>query len=112
MKYNFDKWLNEPISEDKSVTLAGKDELLSLFITDTLKEIRISEGITEKELAQRMKTNTATVLRLESVDYTHPVEDVLNYLHNLGAELNICITHLGNEYRLDKFLNNIINTKD
>lgn len=112
MKYNFDKWLDESISEDESVTLAGKDQLLSLFITDTLKEIRIGEGVSEKELAQRMKTNTATVFKLESVDYTHPVEQLLNYLHNLGAELNISITHLEKDYRLNEFLYNINDTKD
>lgn len=112
MNYNFDKWLDEPISKDESVTLAGKDELLSLYITHTLKEIRTTEGVTEKELAQRMKTNTATVLRLESVDYTHPVEYLLNYLHNLEAELNISITHSGKEYRLSEFLHNVNHTKD
>jgi transcriptional regulator with XRE-family HTH domain len=112
MKYNFSEWLNEPISENGSVTLAGKDELLSLYITDTLKEIRTSEGITKKELAQRMNTNTATVLMLESVDYTHPVECILNYLHNLGAELNISITYSGKEYKLSEFLHNVNNIKD
>ncbi|MBD2208789.1 helix-turn-helix domain-containing protein [Nostoc linckia FACHB-104] len=90
-KPNFQAWLQQPISEDSEVILAGKLEYLRLYLTDAMREIRNKAGLTQAQLAEQLGVKQAAVSKLESALKDHELESVLHYLHTLGAELLVAV---------------------
>jgi transcriptional regulator with XRE-family HTH domain len=90
-KPNFQAWLQQPISEDPEVILAGKLEYLRLYLTDAMREIRNKAGLTQAQLAEKLGVKQAAVSKLESALKEHELESVLHYLHTLGADLLVAV---------------------
>ncbi|MBD2354042.1 helix-turn-helix domain-containing protein [Tolypothrix sp. FACHB-123] len=90
-KPNFQAWLQQPISDDSEVILAGKLEYLRLYLTDAMREIRNKSGLTQAQLAEKLGVKQAAVSKLESALKDHELESVLHYLHTLGADLLVAI---------------------
>ncbi|MBD2204299.1 helix-turn-helix domain-containing protein [Calothrix sp. FACHB-1219] len=90
-KPNFQAWLQQPISEDSEVILAGKLEYLRLYLTDAMREIRNKSGLTQAQLAEKLGVKQAAVSKLESALKDHELESVLHYLHTLGADLLVAV---------------------
>ncbi|MEH1858007.1 MAG: helix-turn-helix domain-containing protein [Nostoc sp.] len=90
-KPNFQAWLQQKVSDEPEVILAGKLEYLRLYITDAMREIRNKAGLTQAELAQKLGVKQAAVSKLESALKEHELESVLHYLHTLGADLLVAV---------------------
>jgi transcriptional regulator with XRE-family HTH domain len=90
-KPNFQAWLQQKVSEDPEVVLAGKLEYLRLYLTDAMREIRNNVGLTQAQLAKKLGVQQAAVSKLESALKEHELESVLHYLHALGADLLIAV---------------------
>lgn len=66
------------------------DNLKILY--DIKKEIirlRLSQGLSQKELAQKVGTRQSAISRLESGEYNPSIEFLSKVAHALGKELNI-----------------------
>lgn len=90
-KPNFQAWLQQKVSDDPEVILAGKLEYLRLYLTDAMREIRNKAGLTQAQLAEKLGVKQAAVSKLESALKEHELESVLHYLHALGADLLIAV---------------------
>ncbi|WP_427160563.1 helix-turn-helix domain-containing protein [Aliinostoc sp. HNIBRCY26] len=90
-KPNFQAWLQQQISDDSEVILAGKLEYLRLYLTDAMREIRNKSGLTQAQLAEKLGVKQAAVSKLESPLKEHELESVLHYLHTLGADLLVAV---------------------
>ncbi|MEH2027515.1 helix-turn-helix domain-containing protein [Nostoc sp.] len=90
-KPNFQAWLQEKVSDEPEVILAGKLEYLRLYLTDAMREIRNKAGLTQAQLAQKLGVKQAAVSKLESALKEHELESVLHYLHTLGADLLVAV---------------------
>lgn len=90
-KPNFQAWLQQQVSDDPEVILAGKLEYLRLYLTDAMREIRNKAGLTQAQLAEKLGVQQAAVSKLESALKEHELESVLHYLHTLGADLLIAV---------------------
>jgi transcriptional regulator with XRE-family HTH domain len=96
---NFQAWLQQPISDDSEVILAGKLEYLRLYLTDAMREIRNQAGLTQAQLAEKLGVQQAAVSKLESALKEHELESVLHYLHTLGADLLVAVKQGDNLYQ-------------
>ncbi|MEH2117005.1 helix-turn-helix domain-containing protein [Nostoc sp.] len=90
-KPNFQAWLQQKVSDDSEVILAGKLEYLRLYLTDAMREIRKKAGLTQTQLAKKLGVKQAAVSKLESALKEHELESVLHYLHTLGADLLVAV---------------------
>jgi transcriptional regulator with XRE-family HTH domain len=90
-KPNFQAWLQQNISDEPEVILAGKLEYLRLYLTDAMREIRNKAGLTQAQMAEKLGVKQAAVSKLESALKEHEFESVLQYLHALGADLLIAV---------------------
>ncbi|MEH2250841.1 helix-turn-helix domain-containing protein [Nostoc sp.] len=90
-KPNFQAWLQQKVSDEPEVILAGKLEYLRLYLTDAMREIRNQAGLTQAQLAEKLGVKQAAVSKLESALKEHELESVLHYLHALGADLLIAV---------------------
>ncbi|MBN3945440.1 MAG: helix-turn-helix domain-containing protein [Nostoc sp. NMS7] len=90
-KPNFQAWLQQKVSDDSEVILAGKLEYLRLYLTDAMREIRNKSGLTQTQLAEKLGVQQAAVSKLESALKEHELESVLHYLHALGADLLVAV---------------------
>ncbi|RCJ17554.1 transcriptional regulator [Nostoc sp. ATCC 43529] len=90
-KPNFQVWLQQKVSDDPEVILAGKLEYLRLYLTDAMREIRNKAGLTQAQLAEKLGVKQAAVSKLESALKEHELESVLHYLHALGADLLVAV---------------------
>ena len=90
-KPNFQAWLQQKVSDEPEVILAGKLEYLRLYLTDAMREIRNKAGLTQAQLAQKLGVKQAAVSKLESALKEHELESVLHYLHALGADLLVAV---------------------
>ncbi|PHJ67988.1 XRE family transcriptional regulator [Nostoc linckia z18] len=90
-KPNFQAWLQQKVSDDPEVILAGKLEYLRLYLTDAMREIRNKAGLTQTQLAEKLGVKQAAVSKLESALKEHELESVLHYLHALGADLLVAV---------------------
>ncbi|MBN3893912.1 MAG: helix-turn-helix domain-containing protein [Nostoc sp. NOS(2021)] len=90
-KPNFQAWLQQKVSDDSEVILAGKLEYLRLYLTDAMREIRNKAGLTQTQLAEKLGVQQAAVSKLESALKEHELESVLHYLHALGADLLVAV---------------------
>ncbi|MDZ8106884.1 MAG: helix-turn-helix domain-containing protein [Nostoc sp. DedQUE12a] len=90
-KPNFQAWLQQKVSDDPEVILAGKLEYLRLYLTDAMREIRNKAGLTQAQLAEKLGVKQAAVSKLESALKEHELESVLHYLHALGADLLVAV---------------------
>ncbi|NEU74861.1 XRE family transcriptional regulator [Hassallia byssoidea VB512170] len=95
-KPNFQGWLQQKVSDEPEVILAGKLEYLRLYLTDAMREIRNKAGLTQTQLAEKLGVQQAAVSKLESALKEHELESVLHYLYALGADLLIAVKQ-GNE---------------
>jgi transcriptional regulator with XRE-family HTH domain len=98
-KPNFQAWLQQKVSDDPEVILAGKLEYLRLYLTDAMREIRNKAGLTQAQLAEKLGVQQAAVSKLESALKEHELESVLHYLHTLGADLLVAVKQGDNLYQ-------------
>ena len=70
---------------DPKVRRALKENELEFQIAKSVIEARIKRGITQKELAKRLKTKQSVISRVETVKTTPS----LSFLKRLAATLNV-----------------------
>ena len=90
-KHNFQAWLQQKVSDDPEVILAGKLEYLRLYLTDAMRQLRNKAGLTQAQLAEKLGVQQAAVSKLESPLKEHELESVLHYLHTLDADLLVAV---------------------
>lgn len=90
-KYQGDLILDQHISEDPEVILAGRLEHLKQYLTFVMRVLREDRNISQKELAALLGIKETSVSKLENPDKQHDFETVMRYLHALDAELVVGI---------------------
>lgn len=90
-------FLDEIIPDTPETRRAGKKEALRITLTDAMRTARKRAGLTQVQLAERLGDGVTQswVSKLESANYDHQIESILDYLDALEAELGITI--LGKE---------------
>ena len=85
--------LEQMIDETPETRRAGKKEALRITLTDAMRKARKRAGLTQAQLAERLGNGVSQswVSKLESANYDHQIESVLDYLDALEAELGITI---------------------
>ena len=81
------------ITDTPETRRAGKKEALRIMLTDAMRRARKQAGLTQAQLADRLGDGVSQswVSKLESANYDHQIESVLDYLSALEAELGITI---------------------
>jgi len=81
---DFEKYLHERKEKDKEFKKIWEDEAIKRDVVKMLVEMRINEGLTQKELAEKLKTSQSSIARLEC----GKGNPTLNFLVKLGKVLN------------------------
>lgn len=67
----------------------GKKSEIELYVINKIKEIRISKGLSQEDIASALDTSRGFIGQVES--YNHPTKYNLNHLNILAIELNVSI---------------------
>jgi len=96
-------FLNDIIPDTPETRRAGKKEALRITLTDAMRKARKQAGLTQAQLAERLGEGVTQswVSKLESANYDHQIESVLDYLDALEAELGITILTTGGAIRVN-----------
>jgi len=81
---DLEKYVNERINKDKEFAKIWEEERVKRDVLKMITEIRINEGLSQKELAHRLKTSQSSISRLES-GRGNPT---IGFLVKLGKALN------------------------
>jgi DNA-binding XRE family transcriptional regulator len=81
---DLEKYLNERIEKDKEFKKIWEEERIKRDVIKMIIEMRIKEGLTQKDLAERMETSQSSIARLES----GKGNPTLNFLVKLGKVFN------------------------
>ena len=81
---DMEKYLNERLEKDNEFRKIWHEEAVKREIVKMLIEMRIKQGLTQKELAERLETSQSSIARLEG----GKGNPTLNFLVKLGKVLN------------------------
>jgi DNA-binding XRE family transcriptional regulator len=81
---DLEKYLNERMSRDKEFKKIWEEETIKREVIKMIIEMRINEGLTQRDLADKMETSQSSIARLES----GKVNPTLNFLVKLGKVFN------------------------
>lgn len=81
---DLEKYLNERLEKDKEFKKIWEEETIKRDVIKMIIQMRIKEGLTQKELAERLKTSQSSIARLESGNGN----PTLNFLVKLGKVFN------------------------
>jgi len=81
---DMEKYLNERLEKDKEFKKIWEEETVKREVVKMIIEMRIKEGLSQKDLAERLKTSQSSIARLES----GKGNPTLNFLVKLGKALN------------------------
>lgn len=81
---DFEKYLDERLEKDKEFKKIWEEEAFKREILKMLVEMRIKEGLTQKQLAERLSTTRSYISQIES----GKGNPNLNFLVKLGRALN------------------------
>ena len=77
---DLEKYLNERIEKDKEFKKIWEEEAVKRDVIKMIIEMRIKDGLTQKDLAEKMETSQSSIARLES----GKGNPTLNFLLKLG----------------------------
>lgn len=83
--------LESMIEDTPDARRAGKKEALRIMLTDAMRRARKQEDLRQQDVAERLDVSQSWVSKLESANYDHQIESVLDYLDALKAELSLSI---------------------
>lgn len=78
-----EKYLNERIENDDQFKKIWQEDAIKREVVKLIIETRIKEGLTQKQLAERLETSQSSIARLES----GKGNPTLNFLIKLGNVL-------------------------
>lgn len=81
---DLDKYINERKEKDAGFKKIWEDEEIKREVVKTLLEMRINQGLTQKELAEKLETSQSSIARLER----GKGNPTLNFLVKLGRVFN------------------------
>lgn len=81
---DMEKYLKERMEKDKEFKKIWEEEAVKREVVKMLVEMRIKEGLTQKDLARKLETSQSYIARLES----GKGNPTLNFLVRLGRVLN------------------------
>lgn len=91
-RYKFKRFqddLYEELRKDKKFELAYEVETAKLKMADKLAELREKTGLTQAELAKRMKVSQQLISRIESGADNLTIETLIKFFDTLGVCLRI-----------------------
>jgi DNA-binding XRE family transcriptional regulator len=77
---DFEEYLKERIENDKEFKKIWKEEKIKRDVIKMIIELRIKEGLTQQDLAEKMHTSQSSIARIES----GKGNPTLNFLVRLG----------------------------
>jgi len=80
---DMEKYLNERIENDDQFKKIWQEDAIKREVVKLIIETRIKEGLTQKQLAERLETSQSSIARLES----GKGNPTLNFLIKLGNVL-------------------------
>ncbi len=81
---DMETYLNERLEKDNEFKKIWEEEAVKREVVKMIIAMRIKEGLSQKELAERLKTSQSSIARLES----GKGNPTLNFLVKLGKALN------------------------
>ncbi|MCU0290095.1 MAG: helix-turn-helix domain-containing protein [Acidobacteria bacterium] len=81
---DLEKYLKERIENDKEFKKIWKEEKVKRDVIKMIIEMRIKEGLTQQDLAEKMHTSLSSIARIES----GKGNPTLNFLVRLGNVFN------------------------
>ena len=86
---SFKRVLKEEVKGDKERELSIAVERTKLMVSEQLVEIREKTGLTQAELAKKMKVSQQLISRIESGSDNITLETLVKFLTILGVVMNI-----------------------
>ena len=81
----------------QKISLLGDQKFSEHELVRQIIQARTQQGISQKELADRVKTRQSNISRLESCDYNPTIGFLRKIAGALGMELSIVLTPSANE---------------
>ncbi|HLP44633.1 MAG TPA: helix-turn-helix transcriptional regulator [Candidatus Kapabacteria bacterium] len=81
---DLEKYLKERIKNDKEFKKIWKEEKIKRDVIKMIIELRIKEGLTQQDLAEKMHTSQSSIARIEN----GKGNPTLNFLVRLGNVFN------------------------
>lgn len=85
------EFLDGLIDETPQVQRVARRERLRLELARFMKKAREAAGLTQTEVARALGVTQAWVSKLESPNYDHKLESVLNYFDAIGGGMNLSV---------------------
>ena len=99
----FESDLHEELRKDKKFELAYEIETAKLKMADKLAELREKMGLTQAELAKRMKVSQQLISRIESGADNLTIETLIKFFDTLGVRLRIGVKKRRNHQEILEF---------
>lgn len=84
-------FLDSIIPDTPENSLAERQELFRIALTQAMRDVRKRVGLTQKELAEKLGVGQSWVSKLESANNDHTFESVIAYLNALDADFEVSI---------------------
>jgi len=69
----------------------GKQEWARLLLTEEMRNARRRAGLTQEQVADKLRVTQGWVSRLERADHDHTLESVIAYLDAVDADLEFVV---------------------
>lgn len=84
-------FLKSVIEDTPENRLVERQEIFRIALTQAMREVRKRKGLTQKQLASKLKVGQSWVSKLESANNDHTFESVIAYLTALEADFEAII---------------------
>lgn len=92
-RIDLDAWIHEERRKSRAFREAFDEARQATEIARELARIREAEGVSQAEIARRLKTSQQAISRMEQPDYAgHTVRTLIRYAESLGRELRFVVS--------------------
>ena len=83
------EFLRTLVPDTSETRRIGKQEWVRLLLTEEMRAARSRAGLTQEQVAEKLRVTQGWVSRLERADHDHTLESVIAYLDAVGADLEL-----------------------
>ena len=92
-------WIRKEGRKSPAFREAFEEARQATEIARELARIRRAEGVSQAEVARRLKTSQQAISRMEHPDYEgHTLRTIVRYAESLGRELRFVVSEPGEHY--------------
>ncbi len=98
-RIDLDAWIRKEGERSREFREAFDEARRATEIARELARIRRAEGVSQAEIARRLKTSQQAISRMEHPDYEgHSIRSLVRYAESLGRELRFVVSEPAGQY--------------